>query len=90
MGLLDDRFVADWFGTRIEVEGSVFGLVGATFRLVIADQKADEGVIAPGATLRLRGRIADKKVVAELVRGWFGTRCRLLVDDREHPIRRVG
>jgi hypothetical protein len=92
MGLLGDRLIADYYGVRIEVEGNATGL-GARFRLIIGDDKADEATCNAGNSISLRGRVkqgeSEKPVVVEVKQGWFGTKFRLLVDGKEHPIQKV-
>ncbi|MFL5344165.1 MAG: hypothetical protein ACJ8AT_05195 [Hyalangium sp.] len=77
---------------RIEVEANATGL-GGRFRLVIGADKADEAACNAGNSVSLRGRVkqgeSEKPVVVEVKQGWLGTKYRLLVDGKEHPIQKV-
>jgi len=88
---MQDKSIADFHGVSIEVEASSTFLGGA-FRLIIANEKQDElkgslGEHTLRGKLTHEGKTLPVQVVVKM--GLFGTKYRLLVDGREHPIQRL-
>jgi hypothetical protein len=95
MGITSDRLVADYYGTKIEVELNMAGMLGTTVsaRLIILDKKADEATISVGGEATLLGTVkqgdTEKPLRLTVSQGWLGTKYRLLIDGKEHPIQKL-
>jgi len=91
MGLTQDKALGDYYGVRIEVEANG-GLTSCTYRLIIDNEKHDEirGYIGEHT---LRGKLTKDgtalPVQVVIKQGWFGTKYKLLVDGREHPLQKT-
>ncbi|WP_408888227.1 hypothetical protein ACJ2CR_23925 [Myxococcus faecalis] len=95
MGITSDRLVADYYGTKIEVELNMASMLGTTVavRLIVADKKADEATVSAGGEATLLGTVkqgeVDKTLRLTVSQGWFGTKYCLLIDGKEHPIQKL-
>jgi hypothetical protein len=105
MGMFSDLFVAEYNGHKIEVEGKVtsirFSKGGdqtGVYALIIDNKRVDEvtlsGSFPPLGTYYLRGNFFDhsrasKEVRIAIRQGFFGCRCKLEIDGREHRIKRI-
>lgn len=95
MGLTSDRLVADYYGTKIEVELNMTSMLSTSVavRLIIADKKADEATVSAGGEATLLGTVkqgeAERPLRLTVSQGWFGTKYRLLIDGKEHPIQKL-
>lgn len=95
MGITSDRLVADYYGIKIEVELNAASMLGTTVavRLIIADKKADEATLSVGGEATLLGTMkqgeVEKPLRLTVSQGWLGTKYRLLIDGKEHPVQKL-